>query len=711
MVIKTNAAMNWTQINITQGDEKYEWNVWCNDTLNNAQFSPANFTFNLDETFPLIAYDSETSANHSNLSQSNIYVNITVTELNFKNITFSLYNDTDTVNTTILTSIRKEINWTDLDDNNYTYEVNITDKANNKNFTAIRTITLDTTNPEMTITNPANGTNYSSNTQDLNYTYIETNPDSCWYSNDSGVANSSTVVMGINWTDLTGAEGDVNWTVYCNDTANNLNSEIIFFIIDTIYPNTTNSHFSPATIYTETTATIYGNITDINSDTVWIRLDYNGTYQNFTVTNRVGDSYYYALHHSEVDNFENISWSWYANDSSNNVNQSFLDSFLVTNRNPYDVNITNPANNSFINTNWIWVNFTSIDTDADTINYTLYNSTDGTTYSLFNSTNTSTFLNFSGYDYTEGVTHYIYITANDSGLQNVSITNITFTIDITNPGLTIVYPNASPTPQCSMTNIELNYSAPDTNIDYCEFNVTSGGLISTAHTIISDCSNTTFDVSFDNTVQQLNFIVHDKAGNTNSATRLIYIDTDNAACAVPELPPGGGGGGDEEEPEERSFCGDLTCQAEGNYYGLLENYWNCPVDCPGFDLDTLIWGMTKWCWDPPEEETPCLWIEGFGFEEIEYVCGDNLCEGPENFITCKEDCGGFNLDTLVKGCFDGDETTPCFFSTNLSFYFIFGIFGGFLALSFVKIKSDGRRVKLGSYVRIKLKKARRRWRR
>jgi len=89
-------------------------------------------------------YNAETSADGANLSQSNICVNVTFTETNFANITFNLANDTTTLYSDVYSAPTYEINWTSLADGNYTYYVNITDKANNKNSTSVRKINLDT---------------------------------------------------------------------------------------------------------------------------------------------------------------------------------------------------------------------------------------------------------------------------------------------------------------------------------------------------------------------------------------------------------------------------------------------------------------------------------------------------------------------------------------------------------------------------------------
>jgi len=90
-------------------------------------------------------------------------------------------------------------------------------------------VTVDTTNPNVTITYPLNKTHYN-NVSELNYTLIETNPNRCWYNN--GTVNFSDVVAGDNFTNVVPIAGHNTWTVYCNDSSGNENSSSIEFTWD-----------------------------------------------------------------------------------------------------------------------------------------------------------------------------------------------------------------------------------------------------------------------------------------------------------------------------------------------------------------------------------------------------------------------------------------------------------------------------------------------
>src|SRR3989344_2009662 len=243
--------MNYTILNLSGG--VYKWNIWCNDSLNNGQFYSTNFTLNIDTTKPLIDYSGGTASDNSNFSRNWIYLNVSWTEANFANITFTLKTDSGIINSTIFTTATYNINWTSLSDNNYTYFVNITDKANNKNSTSIRTIILDTISSSLSIIYPLN-ISYNINVSQLNYT---SNGAYCWYSNGTGVWNSTPVACGTNFTNVISIEGSNTWTLYSNDSVGNLNSTNVTFSKDTIYPliefaggtASDNSNFSRNWIY------------------------------------------------------------------------------------------------------------------------------------------------------------------------------------------------------------------------------------------------------------------------------------------------------------------------------------------------------------------------------------------------------------------------------------------------------------------------------
>lgn len=154
---------NWTGLTSNEGSNT--WTVYANDSSGNLNSS--SITFFKDTIVPLINYSNETAANYVNLSQNFIFINTSWTEINFANITFNLYNLTSQVNVTTFTNPTYSINFTNLSDKTYTYYVNITDIAGNKNSTPVYTITLDTHNPNATLLAPADDSYNSTNIQNF----------------------------------------------------------------------------------------------------------------------------------------------------------------------------------------------------------------------------------------------------------------------------------------------------------------------------------------------------------------------------------------------------------------------------------------------------------------------------------------------------------------------------------------------------------------
>ena len=143
LVNRSQFTNNWSNVNWTNLiDEDYHFNVTANDSYGNIN-TTATRAVTIDTTNPSINYSEGTAVNYANLTQNNTYVNVSVTEINFLNITFRLYYGNHTiVNTTAYTDRIFTINWTNLSMTNYTYNVTIYDAAGNKNATSSRYINL-----------------------------------------------------------------------------------------------------------------------------------------------------------------------------------------------------------------------------------------------------------------------------------------------------------------------------------------------------------------------------------------------------------------------------------------------------------------------------------------------------------------------------------------------------------------------------------------
>ena len=122
-------------------DGNYTFYGWANDSVGKYNLTAIR-EINIDTENPLIEFTTGTADNNSLFDRDWIFVNVSVTEANFKNITFGLYNSTGEVNlTTYITEIY-QINWTSLPGEFYYYNVTARDLSGNTNTTETRKITL-----------------------------------------------------------------------------------------------------------------------------------------------------------------------------------------------------------------------------------------------------------------------------------------------------------------------------------------------------------------------------------------------------------------------------------------------------------------------------------------------------------------------------------------------------------------------------------------
>lgn len=139
----------------------------------------------------------------------------------------------------------------------------------------------------ISISSPVNYQNYSANITSLSYT-INGDYQSCWYSLNNGVTNSS-VTCGNTINGLNSSEGSNTWTIYANDTNGLQNKTNVTFRVDTIKPGLTinfplntsynnntqlplnfNVTSSEQCLYVNYTLNIY-NISCINTDTLLLK--------------------------------------------------------------------------------------------------------------------------------------------------------------------------------------------------------------------------------------------------------------------------------------------------------------------------------------------------------------------------------------------------------------------------------------------------------
>ena len=118
----------------------------------------------------------------------------------------------------------------------YNIRVFLEDPAGNTFTDLDSTITLDTTSPEVSITHPKSDSTYTSYVTGLECIVSDANPDSMWFSSDSGLTRTY-VPWESEITGLNSKQGENTWILYASDKAGNTSSDTARFNVDTTTTN------------------------------------------------------------------------------------------------------------------------------------------------------------------------------------------------------------------------------------------------------------------------------------------------------------------------------------------------------------------------------------------------------------------------------------------------------------------------------------------
>ncbi|MFA5992574.1 MAG: LamG-like jellyroll fold domain-containing protein [Candidatus Pacearchaeota archaeon] len=386
-----NPATNWTDIISLDGTNT--WTVYCNGTNNTLGTSSATFYRDLNSPTAVLTFPENNT--YSTNATFNFTANLS-DNLGIKNASLNIYNSTNSLinKTTInyatgITQTVLGITVT-LVNGVYNWFYNIFDLAENSFTTSNNTITIDSTSPIVNITYPRNNTNYTTNISNINYTSSDNLAvNFCWWSNSSGVWNSTTQDPGINWTSLTSNEGWNNWTVYCNDTLNNVNSSKVSFYKDSVSPGITLN--SPQENYTNTIVNAlnisFNCSADDNLALKNISLYLTNSSNNNFVLNQTKNITGTSANANWTLNLSVGSYTWncLAYDSLGNFNWGTNRTILLQSNTAPTINLTSPTNNTVLNKkNSIILNVTFYDVNLDNSTIWFYGGYPNGTYTLLN---------------------------------------------------------------------------------------------------------------------------------------------------------------------------------------------------------------------------------------------------------------------------------------------------------------------------------------
>jgi hypothetical protein len=204
-------------------DGVYTWFYETFDFTGNKN-TTGNSTVTIDTTAPLISFNNNTTP--SGLTQDyNIFVNLSVYDVNLQNFTTYLYNNTSLINTsnTLIS------NFSNLSDGTYYFNATAYDLLGNYNYTLTRNVTISTTAANITLVYP-DGLNV--NTKDLVLLATTDKLATCYYNYDN---TSNVLFPTFNnlsfYTEIQTTNGNHNINVTCYNIVN-LSSSIFrtFFV-------------------------------------------------------------------------------------------------------------------------------------------------------------------------------------------------------------------------------------------------------------------------------------------------------------------------------------------------------------------------------------------------------------------------------------------------------------------------------------------------
>ena len=279
------------------------------------------------------------------------------------------------------------INFTNIPDGSYTYNVTLNDTSGNKNTTLTRTIIIDTLNPNASLVSPVNYTNTTN--LSINFTVLI---------NDSGGIKNATLYVYnssgdlYNTTVITFISGVTEKTLGIIVTLVDDVYTWFYQIFDWVGHQTTTGNFTltvdnvtPEINYSGGMEIDYANITGTS---IFINTTWNETnpsaimFELFNSTNKYNYTYAYPSGESTNHTFTTLGDGTYTfnvtlNDTAGSSNTTLTRHITLDNVNP-KIDIPSPLNQTYtVNNTFFWVNSTEwLDTckftfDAWTTNYTM----------------------------------------------------------------------------------------------------------------------------------------------------------------------------------------------------------------------------------------------------------------------------------------------------------------------------------------------------
>ncbi|HLC81076.1 MAG TPA: LamG-like jellyroll fold domain-containing protein, partial [Candidatus Nanoarchaeia archaeon] len=202
--------------------------VFANDSAGNLNQTEQR-SFVVDFTAPTVSWSNNNNSNYS-ITSSNQSFNVTINELNYVNLVLlSFDNGSGTGFNATATNFsgRWQVlyNVSSLAEGANAVTVFANDSAGNLNQTQQLSFNADFTAPTATVAKPTNGTNFTLNIIDINFTVNDNlvPVSTCWYSIDNLV---NTTIVNCQNISINVSGGSHYLRLYVNDTLNNVNATL-----------------------------------------------------------------------------------------------------------------------------------------------------------------------------------------------------------------------------------------------------------------------------------------------------------------------------------------------------------------------------------------------------------------------------------------------------------------------------------------------------
>lgn len=547
----------WKKVyGITPKPDEITWRlkvrgVKINDTRNSIIFPRVDVLAALQ---PIINFTPTSIANASAVRNVSVLINMTSDANLSGGVLEWSYNNGSRMNYTMtkFNGTYFHVTITHLSSGTDTYLVYGNDSINTIGTSAVRTLIIDTQAPLVIITNPANGSSFAGVVQSFNATVAESTSDAVLFSftNVSGTPFNVTLSnRSGNWNTNVNLsafeEGLQGMTVLANDSAGNYNrSVLVEFTVDKTNPTITvvvplaQRNFSLFSSNQTFNLTVRDNLLSL-SQVLFSFDNASGAGFNVTAVNQSG--HWVASYNVSLLAEGNHTVTVLSNDSVNNRNDTELVSFVVDGTAPA-VEITSPASGSMFTFLSFNRTFNATVTDALLELQRVLFSFDNASGAGFN----VTALNYSGIwvvSYNTSVlasgSHLVTVLANDSA-GNVNFTaQVSFTVDITSPIVTLNSP--STVFNSSSSSVVFNCSVQDNAVlaNITLFgNWSNGWHANSSVTITGSSNSTTFTLTLADGSYLWNCLAYDTDGNSAYAGANFTVGVDTTVPVISALSSG-----------------------------------------------------------------------------------------------------------------------------------------------------------------------------